>query len=62
MVTKMGGPNELAETHESRRQVVLVEDVEGLLGWVEVLEDGDVLVGVGRRGLGEEGEEDAEHL
>ena len=58
----MGGPNELAETHESRRQVVLVEDVEGLLGWVEVLEDGDVLVGVGRRGLGEEGEEDAEHL
>ena len=58
----MGGPNELAEAHESRRQVVLVEDVEGLLGWVEVLEDGDVLVGVGRRGLGEEGEEDAEHL
>ena len=58
----MGGPNELAEAHESRRQVVLVEDVAGLLGWVEVLEDGDVLVGVGRRGLGEEGEEDAEHL
>lgn len=58
----MGGPNELAETHESRRQIVLVEDVEGLLGWVEVLEDGDVLVGVGRRGLGEEGEEDAENL
>ena len=62
VVTKRGDPNELAEAGESGRQVVLVEHVEGLLGRVEVLEDGDVLVRVGHRGLGEEGEEDTEHL